>query len=99
MEKVDNRAIFSLFENAIRETKIVDYYPYNKSYDFNYGDIVECSYIKGLFRVTCLTSTFVIIEIINRTVGRDDIFCIGPEFIKKTTISNTSLKVLFNARN
>lgn len=97
MAQINDRAIYSLFEELIRNTKIVDYYPYNQSVDFKTGDVVQCSYMRGFFKVSAVYGTFLALEVIdNASLNKDSIAYVGPNFLKKVELNQQVMKVLFN---
>ena len=65
--------------------------------DFKPTDIVQCIYIKGLFRVVEVNHTYLKITSIEKT--GDMIHYIDPQFLEKIESNQEVIKVLFDAGN
>jgi hypothetical protein len=63
--------------------------------DFTPGDLVKCSYIKGIFRVSEVFRTKVEVFPIDNT---SDIFQVGPNFLRKIDINQDSVKILYGKK-
>jgi hypothetical protein len=78
-------------EHVIERTKLIQ--P-KKAVDYNLGDIVKCSYMPGLFRVTDVFGTCVIIYHIGADVYEYE--QVEASFLEKVEINKDTLEVLFN---
>lgn len=97
MVQTNDRAIFALFEELIKNTKLVEYYPYNHCVDFKQGDMVQCSYMSGFFKVIGLYNSYIALKVVNSaTINPNMIAYVGPEFIKKVELNQQVMKVLFS---
>lgn len=97
MAQNNDRVIFALFEELIKNTKLVEYYPYNHCIDFKPGDVVQCSYMRGFFKVVGLYNSYIALKVVNSaTINPDMIAYVGPHFIKKVELNQQVMKVLFN---
>lgn len=94
-----NRAFFKLFEELIVVTKMVELYPYNESIDFLVGDVVECSYMKGFFKVLSSTPTFLVLVSVESDDSHEDLAYISPHFLRKIQVNQDVMRILFNAKD
>jgi hypothetical protein len=100
MAEIDNpqRAFFRLFEDLIRATKMVEHYPYNDYIDFTAGDVVECSYMRGFFKVLLPTPSYLVIVPIEADMSDSRNFAyVGPDFLRKVQVNQEVIRILFNA--
>ena len=94
------RTFYKLFEDLIRNTKIVEYYPYNHTVDFSIGDIVECSYMRGFFRVISAPAAYLVIVPIESDITNSDNYAyIGPNFLRKVQVNQEVMRILFHAND
>ena len=92
------RAFFNLFEELIKTSKIVEYYPFNQSIDFRAGDVVECSYMRGFFKVLSVNKSYLTIIPIEFDASDPKNFgFVGPVFLRKTELNQDVMRILFHA--
>lgn len=89
-----DRFIFSLIEQTIIETNMVEIYPYNKVVDLKVGDMVECSYISGIFEIIKVEKDYFKLKCL--TKFRDINFLIGKNFVKKALINKKIIGILYH---
>lgn len=86
-----------LFEDLIRTTKLVEHYPFNLSIDFSIDDVVECSYMKGFFKVINLTPTYLTIVPLGFDASNiANHAYIGPAFLRKVQVNQEVMRILFD---
>jgi hypothetical protein len=91
-----SRAFFKLFEDLILAAKIVDFYPYNCPVDFTVGDVVECSYMRGLYKIVGINKTHLsLVPLENDSIEDKNFAYVGCEFVKKVQINQRVMKVLY----
>jgi hypothetical protein len=89
----DKSRIFTeLIEVHLKEMNIVEIY-HNKSIDFKAKDVVQCSYMKGLYEVKLITPTYLEVAPIENNSLRH---FIGPNFLKKVSINQNIRKILYD---
>lgn len=87
-----DRVITQLLEALIIESKLVETYN-NKCIDFDVPDVVQCSYLKGLFEVTGKTVSYITIKPINNPFEE---FSVGPSFLKKVQLNQEVRRILYD---
>lgn len=87
-----DRAITELLEALIKSSNLVETYN-NKCIDFKTRDVVQCSYLKGLFEVTGKTVNYVTITPINNSLEE---FSVGPSFLKKVQLNQGVRRILYD---
>ena len=87
-----DRPIMELIEAMIKSSNMVETYD-NKCIDFDVNDVVQCSYLKGLFEVTGRTLSYVTIVPINNSVQE---FNVGPSFLKKVKLNQQVRRILYD---
>lgn len=92
------RAFYALFEELIQTTKIVEFYPFNETLDFIVGNVVECSYMKGFYKVIATNDTYLTIIPVGLDEQDERNFAyVGPTFLRKILVNEQVIRILFNA--
>lgn len=69
----------------------------NKLNDFESGDIVSCTFLKGLFRVSFFMSNSNTKLVLMPIDYNGEVLSISPEFVKKAKVSDKTLRVLYES--
>ena len=93
--KVAPNFVNRIVEHVIERTKLVS--P-KKVVDYNIGDIVKCSYLSGLFRVSDVFGTTVILKHVD-SMNTHDYEQVEAAFLEKAQVNEDTLKVLFNDKS
>ena len=88
-KRIENK----IMENIIQSTRMAPYFENNKAIDFKSGDVVRCSYMKGIFRVSQPMDTGAV-AIYNVDLSGELLF-VGPECLEKIAVNEETLKVLY----
>ncbi len=82
-----------VMEHIIEHTNMAGFDPKKKVIDFRLSDIVECTYIKGLFEVVDIYPTQILI-LPKDHKGEGEL--VKPGFLRKVNISKDTMKVLYD---
>lgn len=91
----EERKIYMLFEDFIKAFRL--YELSRPPLDFKTNDVVQCVYIKGLFRVMSIEQTYLKIQAIESE--NETPHYVSPLFLQKVEVNQEVIRILFNERD
>ena len=88
--KHSDRSIYQFIEKVLDHNKMIK--PVKNKVAFKPKDMVNCSYIKGLFKIVTLEDNYVVVK----SIDNQQIHYVSSSFLEKVELNEQVLKVLYN---